>query len=72
MKIKIHRFGGIIILWIMFLFVSCKDDIGLIEYQSVPEGEPATISLKISLPSMSVQTRDAGIDPDGEQASTIY
>ncbi|MCH5230731.1 MAG: hypothetical protein J1F43_02940 [Muribaculaceae bacterium] len=50
---------------------SCRDDFGFDNGIFVPEGEHATISVKISARDMKVFTRDAGIDPDGEEASEI-
>ena len=55
----------------MALF-SCRDDFGFDNGIFVPEGEHATISVKISARDMKMFTRDAGIDPESEEASAIH
>ena len=52
------------------LMTSCLDDI-LYDDQNVPEGEPTTLSVKVTLSDFQLMTRTAGIDPDGSTASTI-
>lgn len=44
---------------------SCRDDINLYNGIEVIEGEPATVSLSVSIPEMEVKTRAAGITPEG-------
>lgn len=51
---------------------SCRDDFSFENSGHVPEGETATISVKISPSNMKIFTRDAGIDPESEEASAIH
>lgn len=41
------------------------------EEVDAPEGEPATISLTVTLPDMAAVTRNAGIDPDGNDSHRV-
>ena len=55
----------------MILLASCanKEEVAAPEY--VPEGEPARISLTLSVPDMDPISRAAGIDPDAAAARTV-
>lgn len=46
------------------MFIGCRDDLNLNVDEEVVVGLPATINLKISVPEMSVRTREAGTSPD--------
>ena len=50
---------------------SCTQELDVPGYEYVPEGEPAVVSLTITVPDMPAVTRDAGIDPDSESARTV-
>ena len=57
--------------FVMILLASCvnKEEVAAPEY--VPEGEPARISLTLSVPDMDPISRAAGIDPDAAAARTV-
>lgn len=53
---------------------SCSQELNVPGYEYVPEGEPARISIDVTVPAMSVQTRavgNAGLDPDEERARAV-
>lgn len=60
-KRKIRSFAGLLCAGLLLL-TACKDD-DFYKGKYCPEGEPATISLKISVPQMDVKTR-AGANED--------
>lgn len=70
---KILKIYSYIIIGVVFCTLfSCRDDYSFDENIIVPEGEEATISIKISSSDMKIFTRDAGIDPDSDEASAIH
>lgn len=54
-----------------FLLSSCEEDLGIKLWGNVIEGEDATISLSVELPTMTAMTRVAGIDPNSADASRV-
>lgn len=53
---------------------SCSQELDVPGYEYVPEGEPARISVDVTVPAMSVQTRavgNAGLDPDEDRARAV-
>lgn len=56
---------------VFFVLFSCVRQFDDLEVITVPEGEPASISLTLTLPDMETVTRNAGIDPFGDDSHRV-
>lgn len=69
-KRKIRSFAGLLCAGLLLL-TACKDD-DFYKGKYCPEGEPATISLRVLVPDMGVKTRTAMSDEDAAKVNDLW
>lgn len=61
----------IVSVFLNFILSGCRDDFSFTNRGEVISGKEATVSMTLTVPAMEIYTRDAGTNPDSQEASSI-